>query len=683
MSLFGSILSLQDAINRLPQFEHQINRLEKDQQDSSSRASLRKHFVRRCLELHKQLDDHRNRIEKIRNEGAYKKENAIEQVEKLKQRLSLLCPEKEPNSISISVDSEEEKSDLSKLRSNDQRRKSVMYDADDSQEDSDNESKIIETDVNLDGAAVPSTVIQPPPQPKPRQPIAITQPSLAPTIAERDRVESEIASLQNPTRGDTSQFMEPVIVRGNVFVAFDNWDPEAEGDLRLVKGMKYRITQTRADGWWTALDENGQRGLVPKTYLQHLKEKPKTVQSKVSSRLGVRDSVIALTTTTTNTPNTARRDDSKRQSRQNDCLGKAFDDDIHLSLVCHMTPRLSTSNIGFHDLFWSPEKDQVFKRTIHISKIIRLVRFEKMPLLEHKALVRMALVDITNPKSTQVVSNVHTLVPRVKGSIWSFEKKEINTRSCIEFSDFVLRSNYSAPTVVLVIEASHIVKTTIGFEEKSLGHTYLRLIIDDKAVPSRTNVLYLDDEIMSKMKIPEASKKRVMVQVMDVPKDKISYVDSLPDVIIFNALYLPFFHYYRRRAGTILIRDNKNPLSAEYVSDPLLSVFPFICDQHDIMDVMLKLWKAKKKLLAKKTEAEQTAEFFQTFVHTAFFIRGIQIISYDIKDDVALSIRHQTFLPIIDALNKGLFKQFIANQKCLPVNILDYSLDLLGSHSID
>lgn len=226
-------------------------------------------------------------------------------------------------------------------------------------------------------------------------------------------------------------------------------------------------------------------------------------------------------------------------------------------------------------------------------------------------------------------------------------------------------------------------KTPIGFEEKSLGHTYLRLIIDDKAVPSRTNVLYLDDEIMSKMKMPEASKKRVLVQVMDVPKDKITHVDSLPDVIVFNALYLPFFHFYRRRAGTILIRDNRNPLSAEFISDPLLSVFPYICDQHDIMDVMLRLWKGKKKILAKKNEAEQTAEFFQTFVHTAFFIQGIHMISYDVKDDLILSIRRETIGPIIESLSKGLFKQFMSNQKCRPVNILDYSLDLLGSHSID
>lgn len=678
MSLFGSILTLQDAINRLPQFEYQINKLERDKEQPSSRASFRNHFIKQCQELHKQLDEHKNRIEKIRNEEAYKKQNAIEQVEKLKLRLALLCPEKEQTSISISAESEEEKEQpkpkpkpkLGEI----ERRKSMMYDDEDSQEDSDNETEIIETDVQLDD-------VQPPPQPKPRQPIGITQPSLEKARNERELIENEVAQLQNPQRDDPSETLGPVVVKGNVFVALENWNAEVEGDLNLVKGKKYRITQTRGDGWWTALDENGQRGLIPKTLLEHVQEKPKTGPSKVSSRLGVRDSVIALTTTTD-----PRKREDKKSTQQGQALGKLYDNDAHLSLICHLAPRLSTSNIGFHDLFWSHEKDQVYKRTVHISKIIRLVRFEKMPLIEHKALVRIALMDMTNPKSTQIVSNVHTLVPRVKGESWNFEKKESNTRSCIEFSDFVLRSNYSSPTIVLAIEASHIVKTPIGTEERSLGRTFLRLIIDDKAIPSRTNVLYLDDEAITKMStsMTDSTKgKRVFVQVMDVPKDKISYVDSLPDVIIFNALYLPFFHFYRRRAGTILIRDNKNPLSAEFVSDPLLSVFPYICDQHDIMDVMLKLWKGKKKVLAKKNEIEQTAEFFQTFVHTAFFIQGIQMISYDVKDETTLNIRRETILPIIDSLNKGLFKQFMSNQKCHPINILDYSLDLLGTHSID
>lgn len=172
--------------------------------------------------------------------------------------------------------SEEEKPKMAAIG----RRKSTMYN-DDESEDSDNDSEIIETDVQLDDP-LPSQP-QPPqqqhqqPQPKPRQPITITKPLESKTLNERQELDEVISRLQNPSRGDSGEVMEPVVVRGNVFVAIDSWDAEAEGDLELIKGKKYRITQTRSDGWWTALDEYGQRGLVPKTYLQHVKEKPKNV----------------------------------------------------------------------------------------------------------------------------------------------------------------------------------------------------------------------------------------------------------------------------------------------------------------------------------------------------------------------------------------------------------------------
>lgn len=70
---------------------------------------------------------------------------------------------------------------------------------------------------------------------------------------------------------------------------------------------------------------------------------------------------------------------------------------------------------------------------------------------------------------------------------------------------------------------------------------------------------------------------------------------------------------------------------------------------------MLKIWKTKKKVLAKKNEAEQTAEFFQTFLHTAFFIHGIRMISYDVKDDLTLSIRQQVELLLLELVSKSGF----------------------------
>ena len=41
------------------------------------------------------------------------------------------------------------------------------------------------------------------------------------------------------------------------------------------------------------------------------------------------------------------------------CLGDALRTDSHLTFQCHLTPRLSHSNLAFHDLFWNYETDKV------------------------------------------------------------------------------------------------------------------------------------------------------------------------------------------------------------------------------------------------------------------------------------------------------------------------------------
>lgn len=139
------------------------------------------------------------------------------------------------------------------------RRKSMMYNEDDSGEDSDNETEIIETDVHLE-----EPVAQPP-QPKPRKPIEITRPAEALTRIQMER--DEVSLLQNPTRNESSEVMEPVVVKGRTFQAIDNFEPQEAGDLALRKGEFYETKETRSDGWWLVMNGHGQVGLVPKTYL--------------------------------------------------------------------------------------------------------------------------------------------------------------------------------------------------------------------------------------------------------------------------------------------------------------------------------------------------------------------------------------------------------------------------------
>ncbi|CAB3411450.1 unnamed protein product [Caenorhabditis bovis] len=661
-------MSIQDAINRLPQFEHQVNKLISEEKSTRGESHLRASFIRRCHDLQKQISEHEKKTETIKTDEAnqFRKNRAIEQLRTMKDRLAEFAPEKE-NTSGSKISNENDEDDVKdgppqpKARTIVKQQSSMYNDEDD------------ESDVEADNEDDEEVV-----------------------SVHREAEISEVDEPSEPQDPDNKN-----LVTGNAFIVLKDLPPSADGDLAIREGEILKILETRSDGWWMAENVNGDRGMVPKTYLKHLQIS--TQRTKASKRLGVRDSVFqaaalpVVNETEPVAPIDATADNetmdavSKWIGKKVDCLGDALRVDHHLSYACHLAPRLSHSNIAFHDLFWNYQHDQVRKRAIRISKVLRLVRIEGMPSNCTKALVRIALLDESKKLGRQIVSNVHTIQAKVKGTTWNFANKQEHVDSGIELADALIRSNYALPNVVLVIEASMIIKqnsSNSGFIEKSLGVHKIPLLDQNgqPAVVSRTYVehLLLESIFPPRERQHEEHTRRIFFKVMDVPKDKIHFVDSMPDVIIFNIAYLPFFYYYRRRAGTILIRDNMNALSSEMVSDPLLAVFPAICEQHDILDAMLDLWSAKRKSMGKKSEVEQTIEFFQIFLHTAFFLfKTFPMPDYDINDEAAMRARASAIDSVVGALKRGELRRLIATTKARPVNIFDYSMDLFGSHSID
>ncbi|KHJ88462.1 hypothetical protein OESDEN_11742 [Oesophagostomum dentatum] len=117
----------------------------------------------------------------------------------------------------------------------------------------------------------------------------------------------------------------------------------------------------------------------------------------------------------------------------------------------------------------------------------------------------------------------------------------------------------------------------------------------------------------------------------------------MPDVLLFNPMFVRLYFFFRRRAGTTLLRDRDNPLSSEMVSDPVLALFPSVADQPDMMDQLRNLWNAKLKTIKNKSEAEQAMAFFQLFMNTAYCVHRTAIMPpYCIWDSKGLAARQQT-----------------------------------------
>ncbi|VDM63240.1 unnamed protein product [Angiostrongylus costaricensis] len=369
------------------------------------------------------------------------------------------------------------------------RRSSLMYDAASDGENEEHDSEVDIEEESEEASSTPARVqVQVPTlQPAPRVKKQVTPAVTAPVVQSKSTSASSTETVVSAAGVvDASLSEEGIIADGSTFIVSANLRASQPGDLNISEGEILKIVQTRPDGWWMARNSSGMIGLVPKTYLRQAL--PMDEQRKAE-------------------------DESKETTpptRQVRCLGDAQVLDPHLSFACHLTPRLSHSNIGFHDLYWNYRDDKLRKRRVRISKLVRLVRLEGMP------------------KQDGEVSNVHTIRAQVKNRTWTFNTRTDTTSSGVEYGDFIVRSNYNMTDVVLLIEASRVVQTQPSFEERSLGIITIDLINKGEVIFSNKTycgTLRFENIFDRSTNNSASTQYKIVLKVLDVPQELVPFVE--------------------------------------------------------------------------------------------------------------------------------------------------------------
>ncbi|KJH41732.1 SH3 domain protein, partial [Dictyocaulus viviparus] len=375
-------------------------------------------------------------------------------------------------------------------------------------------------------------VTKPPPHPPNRSE------RLAKSITTKSDVESNVVSQRTDSLATNEKldstvvpFTDGAVVDENLFIVLSNLQASQRGDLTITEGETLRIIQTRPDGWWTAENSNGMVGLVPKTYLRKAKstdQSKKVIEKTNETNFHTKTHLTTRPPTPPPPPHSVAS--NQMSTRQVRCLGDAQDLDPHLSLACHLTPRLSHSNIGFHDLYWNYNDDKLRKRRVRVSKLVRLVRLEGMPKVKSTdiCLIRAALYDRSRRTGRQIVSNVHTIRAQVKNRTWTFNTRTDTTSSGVDYGDFIVRSNYNLDDVVLLIEASHFVEAQTSLEEQSLGIIIIDLITKGEiSFKNRTYCEMLKAENIFDHRINSNSitSFKIVLKVLDVPEELMPFVE--------------------------------------------------------------------------------------------------------------------------------------------------------------
>ncbi|CAJ0948822.1 unnamed protein product, partial [Mesorhabditis belari] len=709
MAPFNRILSLADVQKRIHQFEEQLKKLGTESQ-SQPKATI----VRRVVDLVKQLDDYLQKVEAIplrSLEQQEQKQQALQALQNFKTRAQSLCGGIEikarPTSSSSTTQVVQQVPPKGELKPPERpksgvlRRGSVMYNEEESSS-TDDERKSEERDQKL--AALHETRAMSDEEfddseeedkeeiERSEQDNEITQNSNA-----------RIGSPRSPRSPRNDHQKELNVVEGNRFFALADWQAEESDDLSIKKGDLLKVIETRVDGWWKAQNTMGEEGMVPKTFLKHfdpletpphehlqqsVQERRIQEQSNQPQQSLIIPQPFIHQTTTQNIQQIPPMQFSLTPTVS--CLGDALSSDHHLTAACHLAPRLSESNLAFHDLYWNFKDDKLRKRYVRVSKLVRLIRVEGMENRQSAQanLLRIALFDLSRRTGRQIVSNVHTICANNEAGNWTFSTKIDSTLDVFHFSDVLIRSNYQQSNIVLVIEAS-IIEDQSGFpREISLGVAKLPLL-SDQGVVRLTNRTYTEmlirENLFDRTNPGIKTNFRLVFKVMDVPTDLVQYVDSLPDILLFQPPFARLAFFYRRRLAEALIRDKENPVSSELLYDPFLASFPRAFDQPDLLDYCRKTFQHKLKQIVKRSESEQAAEFYSYFMLTVFTLIDTSMMPpFSAWDSRIINARRSLMEKHASSVleHKGNV-QFLLSNPFRPLDIFAYTVDLTGQHAID
>ncbi|CAJ0564665.1 unnamed protein product, partial [Mesorhabditis spiculigera] len=574
------------------------------------------------------------------------------------------------------------------------RRASIMYD-----NESSTSEEMVENEVDTEPEAAVPQPTQPGAQVQ-RTTAQLQNRTLSQVMSEEDsdRSSADSGVVQGTPAPPATTTLATIASRSdttvdhNRFIALADWTGDEEGDLAIKKGDLLKILELRADGWWKAVNTLGFVGNVPKTFLKHFD--PTDVGP--SEHLAVRN---------LNPPPEPDPVPQRQPVRpvgvpkiqipapgKPSCLGEALAQDVHLTGSCHLAPRLSRSNLAFHDIYWNFEADKLQKREVSVVKLVRLVRIDGMEKRPSKAhLVRIALIDLSKTTGRQIVSNVHTIMASNKNGTWTFSNRQDGSHDIFHFSDVIVRSNYKSPEVALLIEASIIEdnESTGHPEEISVGVAKVPLIynqVNGTRLANRTYTeIMLRENVFNRNGPGIRTGSQIVFRVTDVPMDLVPYVDSLPDVLLLPPQFARLTFFYRRRLGEALLRDRERRDTSELLYDPFLASFPRAFDQSDLLEYCRRAFQPKHNQIAKKSESEQLNTFFSYFMETAFvLLDNPRLPPFSHWDMRAIMARHQLIEEHAQSVleNKGNV-QFLLTHPSRPIDVFAYAVDPMGRHAID
>ncbi|XP_029962009.1 nephrocystin-1 isoform X2 [Salarias fasciatus] len=306
----------------------------------------------------------------------------------------------------------------------------------------------------------------------------------------------------------------------HIYTVLSDFKGEEEGDLSVRQGQVLSIIRKTRDGWWLAEDAKGNRGVVPKNFLQigsgdknnededdgtdddddeesdeeDLQDSEEVIHDQDSKSASHGNwSTVRKALTEIDATDVLSAMGAIPSGFRPSALNKLLLEEGEKYRGSHyIQPELSQSQLSFKDLFLDADTGRVRARQVRICVCFTLWNCTMIPTPGVGVQVLSRHIRLCAFDGTQVLSNIHTVRAAYNSKspkTWSFSPRMTGMLPTLMNGDCFLRCSSAAPNLGVLFElgVTFIRNSTGERGDLSCGWAFLKLTDDaGNPLPNRT-----------------------------------------------------------------------------------------------------------------------------------------------------------------------------------------------------
>ncbi|XP_043459960.1 nephrocystin-1 isoform X5 [Prionailurus bengalensis] len=401
---------------------------------------------------------------------------------------------------------------------------------------------------------------------------------------------------------------------GKEYIAIGDFTAQQAGDLTFKKGEILLVIEKKPDGWWIAKNTKGNKGLIPRTYLEPYNKEEGQDSSEegseedtevgdqtaegaaVKQRTDSHWNAVRKAISEINTIDVLTTMGAIPSGFRPSMLFQLLEEGNQFQASYFLQPELTPSQLAFRDLMWDAKAGTIKSIPSRVSFILTLWSCKMIPLPGTSIQVLSRHVSLCLFDGNKVLSNIHTVratwQPK-KPKTWTFSPQVTGILPCLLDGDCFIRSNSSSPDLGILFELgiSYIRNSTGERGELSCGWVFLKLF-DASGIPIPANLL--------------------------------------PETLIGSMCSIHLLIFYRQILGDVLLKDRMSMQSADLISNTVLATFPKLLEQPDMMDALRSSWAEKESTLKRSEKRDKE------------FLKAMFLLVYH---NCMVPLLHSTLLP--------------------------------------